>query len=1379
MRRAAEGARSRPRLVAGGAALLVVAVVAGGLVVAQARTDETGGPWQAPVWTEWPEASIQDVCTTGVCVADNVALPLGRPVEAAVDVEMPDELGALSVERVWIGERAGLFGKGWATIWDVRLQDGLFTGPLPSAPVEAPHEGDEVALQDGSTVRVDDQGRLEEVCLDAALCTRAEWSDDALVLRSVLDFKGDAGSDPDDAPTVTLTLEEGRVVGAEATDGRTVEYRYESGLLGTVVRDDGETIYGYETGRLAAIDDGVRRTYAYDGAGRVMIATDVDGGRWTIGKPPPAGWLGPAAAGALRSFQVKSPQGWTRTYRFAGGSLVEAIDHERGVMLRREVAGDGSVVEERPLDGLRSVRTADELLVTEEVGDGPTRTARYEFDDEGRVVRTVTPNGTTSVRYDGGSHRPVERTGPEGSQTVQYDSHGLLAETEDADGYRVEVQRNDLGQAVVLSDGVQRTEFSYDEAGRTIEERSGGSTSSATYRADGLVDSLTAAGDDSLAAAYDDFDRLTSLGGDPAGSTSSPEADEVAAPAEIEAETTERPDGTYQLRYPSGETLVLDQAGRPVRVTVDGRSESRRYDDAGRLVELDLPGGPTYELTYTDAGRVATVTDGTVTAALTWHGDLLLSAETSAGTAYEYEYDEAGRLQSATSGPLRWDYSYDEAGRSSTVHGPSGVIRTEWDDEGRPVEVSDGGHREGYGWEGDGLDLATVQIDDDEVLRFDRDDTGRVVEISQADRGTAELNYDPETGALTSYWLDGDDDVMIGYDDEGRVATLESGDRTETWTWDEGEVAEVDVAGEDDPYRLEWLAPGLLGRVERGDDLLLRTTVDDAGRPTAMGNGDDITATLTWATGGLVEALLGKGPSATIERDDELRPTRVELDDRRIDWQYEDGALAEIDDGEHTTAFAYEDGRLQRTAVQHDDETSTITWDPSRARPTSIDTAEGESTFRYRDGKVQSLRIDGEDQELRYEDGRPNAEGDGDDLLDALFDETGRYRTLTGRSLASPSAPWFDSLPEEFAIALPEVVTGRQVAQAAIEDQLPTIPSFLVDDPNGLAERTAQGLVGASLAEAVLGGPDKITALGLEVDGDDLSFEFAGASDALAVRQAIEILGPGPGLVERVVDFGQSVVGVVGRGLQAVQRFLRDDARGQFLLNVVYMVADYLVPTACGVGIGLLTGAAAGPEAGVPAGLQAAAVCKAIASAGLRATQALVTAAPGQALVPTAVAASIRPITDVVSALRTVDPVATVLAAGALLPLPKIVGELSRRGATQALAAACGLRRILCISAARFGAAADHVADAQRGGAPRALQIDRAGAAARRSTALRGLPTRSGFDRDEYPFALSSRRSGLSVRYIDPASNRALGAYLGDQTRGLPDGAWFYVLPIA
>ena len=56
----------------------------------------------------------------------------------AVDLPMAETQGALSIERVWTGERGGLFGPGWESVWDIELVDGRLVGPLPATPIEPP-----------------------------------------------------------------------------------------------------------------------------------------------------------------------------------------------------------------------------------------------------------------------------------------------------------------------------------------------------------------------------------------------------------------------------------------------------------------------------------------------------------------------------------------------------------------------------------------------------------------------------------------------------------------------------------------------------------------------------------------------------------------------------------------------------------------------------------------------------------------------------------------------------------------------------------------------------------------------------------------------------------------------------------------------------------------------------------------------------------------------------------------------------------------------------------------------------------------------------------------------------------------------------------------
>lgn len=1295
----------------------------------------------------------------GVCVADSVVLPLARPVEIAVDVPMPEELGALTIERAWIGEGQGLFGAGWSSVWDVRLVDGAFDGLLPARPVEPPRRNQRVELAGGASVRVDNQGRLDEVCLDAAVCTGAEWSDDALVLRPML-AEPAAGS-ADEPPEVTLTLDGGLVTAAAASDGRSVEYRYVSNALSDVFRGDNRTTYTYQGSELASVDDGIRRTYSYDRFGQVVGATDIDGGEWTI-RDLDASTSGATSADApTRTFEVESPDGWTRTYRFTSGQLVAVVDLDDGVLLRRELRGGRLQLEERPMEGLRSEwLTANELQVEQSTEDGPGRRVRYWFDDERRLVKVQTVDGSTEISYAGLSDRPVEVNGPDGTRTLEYDDSGLLVAAEDADGYRVEVERGPLGQVVVLSDGVLRSEFGYDVAGRVVEERSGGSRTQASYLANGLLESISFPSGESVDATYDEFDRLQRLGSSviddgPARLASDADDDLTAV------ETAVRPDGRTEQRFASGAVAVLDAAGRPVEVTVDGRTETRVYDDAGRLIELARPGGPTYELTYTAAGRLATVDDGTLTATFSWHGDLLIQVQTSAGSRYSYSYDEAGRVVTATSGPLRWDYEYDELGRSSVVRGPSGVLRSQWDERGRPLNLRDGLRLERYEWDGGGFDLKQVDSDGELVLKLERDDSGRVVKVAGADAADADLTFDAATGALIRYRIGGSAEVELSYRD-GQVVGVASGDRTEAWRWADGNVIEVAVDGVEDPYRLEWLAPGMLGGVLQGDQRILGSKVDDAGRPTEFSVRGEVAATVRWDGGGFAGITLTDGPTATLQRDVERRIVRVQADDRGVDWTYDDGALTRVSDGDRSTDFDYDAGRLNRTTHTVGDVEASIFWDSSGARPARIVTPDGEVGFTYGDGTVRTIQVSDGEQQVRYEEGRPIAEGKAGEFIEALFDAAGRYLTPAGKTTVGPSAPWIEALPDEFGAALPEVLTARSVAEVAINEQLPDLPGFLLDDPDGLAQRSALGLAAVAASTSVATGPDRVAPLGLQISTRDSSLDLGGEVGVDAALRAIEILAPNPGLVRQALNFGQSLLsgvsGGIATGFGAVQVFLTDNALGRFVLAATFIAATALVVVLC----------------------KASVVC-AVAGLGVAlALEGVLTAGPDQSVVASVASALLAPFGDLLPAIQSGNALAIALTGATAVATVATVAVPSARALKQpARVAVCNLRAVVCVSRSRFGDAAQHVADAQRNGAARMLRVDRTGASARRDGALRHHPARAGFDRDEYPPALSSIRKGLSVRYVDPSANRALGAYLERQLRGRADGSWFWVLPVA
>lgn len=89
----------------------------------------------------------------------------------------------------------------------------------------------------------------------------------------------------------------------------------------------------------------------------------------------------------------------------------------------------------------------------------------------------------------------------------------------------------------------------------------------------------------------------------------------------------------------------------------------------------------------------------------------------------------------------------------------------------------------------------------------------------------------------------------------------------------------------------------------------------------------------------------------------------------------------------------------------------------------------------------------------------------------------------------------------------------------------------------------------------------------------------------------------------------------------------------------------------------------------------------------------------------------------------------------------------------------------------RFPETARHIQEAIRSGESSICTIDRQEADENRKESLKGVPTKKGYDRDEWPMAMCKEGgSGADIEYITPSDNRGAGSWVGNQLEGLPDG---------
>jgi len=96
---------------------------------------------------------------------------------------------------------------------------------------------------------------------------------------------------------------------------------------------------------------------------------------------------------------------------------------------------------------------------------------------------------------------------------------------------------------------------------------------------------------------------------------------------------------------------------------------------------------------------------------------------------------------------------------------------------------------------------------------------------------------------------------------------------------------------------------------------------------------------------------------------------------------------------------------------------------------------------------------------------------------------------------------------------------------------------------------------------------------------------------------------------------------------------------------------------------------------------------------------------------------------------------------------------------------------VLTLDRSVYPQAFGHISDAIKAGHPSIITIQRAMAVQNRRDSLRGIPTKKGFDRDEYPMAMMGEGGkGASVRYINPKDNQGAGSSVGHALTNLPDG---------
>jgi len=89
----------------------------------------------------------------------------------------------------------------------------------------------------------------------------------------------------------------------------------------------------------------------------------------------------------------------------------------------------------------------------------------------------------------------------------------------------------------------------------------------------------------------------------------------------------------------------------------------------------------------------------------------------------------------------------------------------------------------------------------------------------------------------------------------------------------------------------------------------------------------------------------------------------------------------------------------------------------------------------------------------------------------------------------------------------------------------------------------------------------------------------------------------------------------------------------------------------------------------------------------------------------------------------------------------------------------------------RYPETAKHIQDAIAKVDSSTCTINREQAEENRKESLKGIPTKKGYDRDEWPMAMCKEGGvGADIEYITPSDNRGAGSWVGNQLEDYADG---------
>lgn len=579
--------------------------------------------------------------------------------------------------------------------------------------------------------------------------------------------------------------ESNRLVNVSYPRGASLSLRYSAGGTLEAITDHTQRVTRFTVDgadlRQVDLPDGARRSFTYDGAGRMVAQTDGlgvstafaynDYGRLvartcadqTVSvKRPDDLAAGNSASGDPiiaetsqtrlvapdqtqtsyciqngRVTEVASVNGDTMQTSYGANGLPAEITRPNHKTIRVVYNDHGDVLQVRD-EALQTVETYEYDARGHKTAyvDAAGRPSRWQYDAAGNLVESHIGQTSVVSSYAYDEHGMVTRKVEGGvTATFEYDDHGNLSR-ESRGSWEIRYERDAAGNPTAKTEGVdRRTGYRYDALNRLVEaDEPRGKTA---YRYDG-AGRLTEVVDPRGGIHRFEFDARgnTTKKVDPAGRTWAYEynaSDQVVleiAPDGIRFEHSQ--DNQRRMQTTIAPGMKLEQAQCQEGSLLWARTESaelhNHFDAKGQYVaqEIRLPVGPPVALRF----------------------QLDLAGKRTAVSCLEnvttYRYDDAGSLVEIEAGALGVKLERDQGGRVTRAVRRNGVSASvRFDEAGHATEIVETGPGDAatrwtavFDPAGDCSDVTTA----DAAWHFEYDGMGQLVKASR-DRGNLVLEY--------------------------------------------------------------------------------------------------------------------------------------------------------------------------------------------------------------------------------------------------------------------------------------------------------------------------------------------------------------------------------------------------------------------------------------------------------------------------------------------------------------------------------------------------------------------------------------------------------------------------------------------------------------